>query len=220
MNKFTAAKANPTKKAAPGKKPEVLPIEVKGYANYAQFDALEKSAKTMKEVARTPVIAAMEAQFIKNKGENYKACDGGALGTLMFNKRSSASGLSDIEQELLTKYEIPMVTIEGEFKLNTGGVSAKKLQEVSDAIDKVKGLPDNFIEYSEEKARVVTSDKSIEEVFKLNDPDVIKQLMPVVGTYMIKPGANDFEQEALIVNAIQSMGLDVKAIIKLLSKAQ
>lgn len=185
-NLFDKAKSAPSK--SPKSKLEAPPVKTAGLEVYAQIDALEKQLESLKKtVARPEVVAVMVERFIENKGANYDGTEGDATGKLMLNKRSSASGLKDNELELLTQHNIPVERIEGDFKLNVAGLSAKKLNEVSDAIRAIKGLPDDFITFDDSKARTVTTEKSLEAVFKINDKDAIRQLIPVVGTIMIKP---------------------------------
>jgi hypothetical protein len=102
------------------------------------------------------------------------------------NKRSSASGLKDVELELVKRHGISIQEIEGDFKLNVEGLTPRKLQEVADAIEKVRGLPKDFITFDASKARTITTEASISEVFKLNDKETIRALLPVVGTLVIK----------------------------------
>lgn len=185
VNLFEVAKSKPTK--ASNNTPTVEVVKTTHLESYACADALKKQIESLMKVLREPVEAQMMDKFISNRGENYKAEDGSASATLMCTKRSSASGLKPNEIELLEQHKIPMEKIEGDFKLNVVGVPMEKLQEVSDAISKIKDLPDDFIQFDTSKARTITTEESIKKVFLVNDVEVQKQLLKVASTFMIKP---------------------------------
>lgn len=186
INLFEKAKAA-APKGSP-KKPEAPRIETEGLAQYAMIDALEKQLKSLKETIRPTIDEQMYAQFLANRGQNYKGKESThASASLELRKRSSASGLTDAEVTICEKKGISLTRIEGDFKLNLTGMSVKKLEEVSAAINSVKGLPEDFLTFDGSKARTITTETSIEEAFKLNDPEDIKQILMIVGTLGIKP---------------------------------
>jgi hypothetical protein len=187
MNKFAAAKAKPiTAASAPGQVEEY--IATPGLEILAQIDALEKQLDALKKTTLRPEIQeAMITQFMRNKGENYKGKENSATASLELRKRASNSGLKEQEIELCLKHNIPTIEIEGDFKLNVEGLTERKLEEISKALDKIKGLPADFIQFDAKKARTIVADDAIDTMFRLNDQDTIKTLMPVVGVFAIKP---------------------------------
>lgn len=186
MNIFDKARATPTAKAGKEKAEEVK-LLTKGLEEYAMLDALKKQIDALMKAAKPAITDQMYAQFLKNKGETYKGEEKLATSTMVLSKRNSTSGLNEMEAAFLEMNSISTTRIEGDFKLNIDGVSPAKLQEVSDAISKIKGLPEDFLEFDASKARTITTDKSIEEAFRLNDVDTIKEVLKIVGTPMIKP---------------------------------
>jgi hypothetical protein len=185
-NLFEQAKAKPVK-IAKAAKTEEIHYDTPGLDKYAQIDALEKQLETLKKTLKAEVEGPMFDHFVENKGQNYKGKDVlGSKASLELRKRDSRRGLDEVELNLCAKYNISTQKVEGDFKINLAGLSQKKMEEVSKAISSVKGLPDDFIEFDASKERTITTENSIDDIFKLNDKEVIRTLLPIVGTTAIK----------------------------------
>ena len=201
INLFDQAKAKAPKATKPGK-PEEVHYNTPGLELYAQLDKLEKHIKSLKNSVKPDVTNQMLERFINKKNkDSYKAEDGSAKATLYFAKKASNVGLKPEQKAILDQFNIPTAHIAGDFTLNVEDVSAKKLQEVSDAISKVKGLPKDFVSYSTKKERDVVTEASIEAVFKLNDADTIKQILGILGSTGVKPQTTTKLKEILAVVA-------------------
>jgi len=195
-NLFTQAKAKPTKTAI--SKVEDIRVKTPGLEILAQIDSLEKQLDALKKTALRPFIQEfMITQFMMNRGENYKGEEGSATASLELRKRASNSGLNEAEIEILTQYDIPMVRVEGDFKLNVVGLTAKKLAQVSEAIESIRGLPEDFITFDASKERTIVADDSLATVFKLNDQETIRKLIPIVGIFAIKPKTSSTMNEVM-----------------------
>jgi len=189
INLFDKAKKLPAKKAA-AKAEEVL-VETKSLEVYAAIDALEKQLKSLKETIRPEVTAEMLAHFIDNGPENYKGFEGKAYGSLELRKRSSASGLNDVEKDLLGRFNISTEQVEDRpetYIINQSyAQDIELLKKVSEALANVPDLPEDFLQFQESTKKTVITENSMKEVFRLNDKTSIKSLIPVVGTLAIKP---------------------------------
>jgi hypothetical protein len=203
MNMFQQARTSAPAKTAKGKVEEVY-VKTPGLEILAQIDALEKQLDALKKTALRPEVQdAMIDKFLENKGENYKGQEGNATASLELRRRASNSGLSDTEIEVCLKHNIPLGDIDGDFKLNVEGLTEKKLQEVSDALSKVKGLPEKFITFDASKKRTIVTDESLTTMWKINDEDTVKQIMPILGVFAIKPKTSDNMET--IVKAVSTL---------------
>jgi hypothetical protein len=189
-NLFATAKTIPAKKTVAGKpaKPE---IRVEGLALYAEIDALEKTLAALKETAKTQVHSVMKDYFVANGPENFKGVDGLSTASLELRKRSSTSALNEPEQLLMAANGIPMQEVEDRpetFIINPDYKDdAALLKKASAALSKVKDLPSDFLQYQQSTKKIVTTEDSINQIFKLNDKDRIRELLSIVGTLAVKP---------------------------------
>lgn len=186
MNLFEKAKSNPVVKSPKSALTEAS-VSMQKFEPYAFADALGKAIDSLKTSMKAALHEQMYAKYMVNKGETFKGEEKTAKGTFMLNKRSSTSGLKEVEIELLEDSGISMQRIEGDFKFNPTYMGDPAIQKkISDAFKKA-GLPDDIVQFDASKARTITTEDSINEVFKLNDPDTIRALLPIVGVPTIKP---------------------------------
>jgi hypothetical protein len=187
-NLFATAKKVPAKTATAKKSVEA--VTVTGLELFAEIDALEKTLEALKATARSVVVSEMVAYFAKNGPENFKGAEGFATGSLELRKRSTTSGLNEQEQLLLAAHKIPTQVVEDRAETYIVNPTYKDetllLKKASATLSKIKDFPEDFFLYQESTKKTVVTENSITEVFKLNDLDTIKSLIPVVGTLAIK----------------------------------
>jgi hypothetical protein len=197
-NLFTTAKVLETKATA-GKKPVKTKTLLEGLELYAAIDHSIKWLTTALATAKTAVGEAALEKFVadgiaaKAKPENFDAEEGKATGNIQLKKRASTSGLNDIERDLCDTHKVPTVEVSDRaetFIFNPD--HAKWLEvnaaKVSAALLKL-GAPTDIIQMQTATTKTVTTDDSLAYVFRtfFKKPEVIAQLLPVVGTLAIKP---------------------------------
>ncbi len=208
-NLFTTAKTVVKKETA--KKAKAAEVEIEGLEIYAAIDATEKALKALKETARTKVTETAREIFIANgaekggKPENFNGKEGQATASIQLRQRSSASGLSDIEIEQLTKAGIPTEVVEDRpetFIFNPEHLDwlNKNGKEISKALIKL-GAPADVLLFQESTKKTVTTDESLKTLFT-KPVKVIRELFDVVGTFAIRPSLKDEERAFELVRGI------------------
>lgn len=204
MNPFTTAKVVSSKtkstKSAPTDAHEIKGI-AEFYALRTVYQALEGVIKAtefgVKERASEHFI---DEGFRKHiKPDNFKGyenetvdVDGekvirkAVVGCEM-RKRSSMSILSEDQKALLDKHGVStQVKTPSTFSINPEYVEdAALMKKVAEALSKVPGLPTDF--FTTNEPVYVTTDTTIAEVFALKDKQAVKELIPVVCTFGLKP---------------------------------
>jgi hypothetical protein len=211
-NLFTTAKTVAAKPAK-GKKPETKTVELAGLEKLAALDALAKAIKGLIETTKAEVnegatdVFVTQGQDIKSQPENFKAEEGAATASVQLKKRSSASGLSEIEIEQAKKAGIPLEVVADRpetYIFNPEHLDwlAKNGASVSKALVKL-GAPSDVIQFQEASTKTVTTDESLNVLFTKSEK-VIRDLLPVVGTLAVKPtyaGADELAEKVLEVLA-------------------
>lgn len=200
-NLFTTAKVLETKAAA-GKKSVKGKTLLEGLELYAALDHSIKWLKTALETAKATVGEAALEKFVadgiatKKQPENFDAEEGKATGNIQLKKRSSASALNDIERELCEEHKIPTVVVadrtEG-FLLDMTVPGANEwLQKHADKLSAFlvkNNAPAEFLKQQTATTKTITTEDSLDFIFRTftKKPELIAQLLPVVGTLAIKP---------------------------------
>lgn len=209
-NLFQNAKVAPAKKTA--KRDKVQRVAIEGLETYAYICVVEKALKGLKETYRGIVEPQMMDQFvldgkrINRKPDNFKGTEGSAVASCELRKRSSASVLTEVEENILSKHKIDVVPAETRFVINPEYINdSKLLQRVSDALQKVKDLPTDFIVADTKGATV--SDESIDQVFSKPER-VVRELLPIVGTMAVKPVMGELDLDTAMVQLTKVMNDD------------
>jgi hypothetical protein len=184
---------------------------------FAALKAVKDNVEAQISVVEAGIKSNMLANFVEagmrfcKKPESYKGEENGSTGSLQFRSRSTASGLSDEECDLLEENNIPYsenVAREETFIINPAYANlsdeknADMLAKVEEALSAL-GLPADFIMKQEKVSKRVVTDETINAVCSLKDEATVAALMPVVGVLGIRAklaeGANPFEivEEAL-----------------------
>lgn len=209
-NLFTKAKVA-AKPAAPSKAKDKAEVSIPGLADLAAVDALMKSLAAIKETLEFDVKSQTLDQFksqVANTGkiENFRGVDDGASASCEFRKRSSASALNEAEIELLQRFKVPVgekTIVEGCFRVNPKySCDSKLLEKISNAISKVKGVPEDFIEMQEEVSKTIVTDESVAVACK--DSKVFDAVATVIGTLALKPKLDETDT-AEIIEKVKSL---------------
>jgi hypothetical protein len=206
-NLFTTAKVIEAKGTAGKKSAKSLTL-IEGLEVYAAIDHSIKWLKTVLETSKGIVAETAIQKFIADgikalaKPANFDGEEGDATGNIQLKKRMSTSGLNDIEKELAAEYKIPTVELSDRpetYIFNPAHAEwlQKNAAKVSAALIKL-GAPEDVIQFQNATTRVITTDDSIDFVFRTyaKKPDVIAQLLPVVSTFAIKPKFDDGDDAA------------------------
>jgi hypothetical protein len=215
MGMFANAAVVSDKKPAKGKKKEEF-VETKDLHLYAALCAVQKNVEAQISVIGSGIKGVMMSNFISEgirkgcKPDSYKGAENGSTASLQFRCRSTTSGLSEEEVELLEEYNIPYseaIARDETFIINpayadlTVAENAAMLEKVEEALSAL-GLPADFIMKQEKDAKKIVTDETIEAVCKLTkkgkpDEASIAALMPVAGVLGIRAtlakGANPFK---------------------------
>lgn len=194
MSMFANATVVPAKKTA-AKGAIKNTVEMDGLEEYAALEAAMKALKGHQTSFKSKLLVEMGDRFCKDgcklsqKPESFDAVDGAASGNMQFRIRSSASPLSEEEQEILTDNDIPFgdnTKIEETFIINPAyAADMDLLAKVEAALSKVKGLPADFIQKQEGHATKIITDESLSAVFKKPVHEAAI-LLPLVSTLAIK----------------------------------
>jgi len=211
MNAFKTAK--PVVAAPKAKKADTKPVvEIKGLEELAAIEAVIKSLSALKETLEADVKTGMKAVFVETgmkagkRPENFKGQEGIALASCELRKRSSASVLSEKEEQLFAEHNIPTDTITTQvetFIINPAYINdGALLERVGNAIGKVKGVPEDFIQKQEAVTKTVTTDASLDALFTLKDANVVSTMLSMVGTLALKPTIADMKKALEIVDSL------------------
>lgn len=196
-NLFKTAKVA-TKPVKATKSKDKAEVQITGLGDLAAVDALIKTLTAVKETLEADVKAQALAEFksqvaANHKYENFRGIDEGASASCEFRKRSSASGLNEADIDLLNSYGLPFgqnVSVESCYRINpkyTG--DSKLLEKISNAISKVKDVPEDFIELQEGVSKPVVTEDTINMACK--KPEAFDAVASVIGTLAIKPKLDD-----------------------------
>lgn len=187
-------------KGTKGKKTAKATTEVEGLELYAAIDHSIKWLKTLLETTKTTVIEVATHKFVADgvkiggKPANFDGEEGKAVANIQLKKRSSASGLNDIELALCNEYNVPTEQVSDRpvtYIFNPAHLAWIEANgmKLSAALAKIPGAPGDLIQKQEATTKIITTDDSLDFVFRTlaKKPDVIAQLLPVVGTLAIKP---------------------------------
>lgn len=173
--------------------------DVPGLAQYNLLDFAIKELTSLLKVKKVPLVSQIVSKatdFVAEKhrlakgAANFKAKEGHAEASMEARKRSTNSPLKPEEKEILEQNNIRFLTVPDTFSFNPE-LAAKysdAMQKIGEFIGSLN-LPDEFIEIIPGKD--VVSDESLEDVAKVNDPETIATLLPIVITPSVKPTATD-----------------------------
>ncbi len=182
-------------------------IQIDGIEMLASIKIVEDSLKAVKTVIDGTAKNQMLEVFVEEgfqlhrKPENFKAEEGEATASAELRKRSTASGLSEMEIALAKEHNIPVETIWDVADTAIINPAYAKdnalLLRVSASLEKVKDLPKDFIQIQKGNPKVVATEESVDAVFKLTSKDLLRKLLSLVTTQAIKPKLNSSNPESI-----------------------
>ncbi len=190
-NRFAVAKDNAGDSSPKGKKKSTAEsVSIEGLEDLAIVKAVLKQLETLEGTLKKDVNDQMLDKFVESgmetgkKPANFSGVDTNASGSMQLRKRSARSVLTEADTDLLDELGISYdETDDSMFYINKKYAGDDKLlTKVSKALDKIPGIPTDFIEATPTK--YVTTDESINELFK-NDKlkiDQVRTALQVVGT--------------------------------------
>lgn len=188
-NRFAAAKKDAGTEKKGSAKPKADAVTIDGLEDLAIVNAVMKQLETLQSTLKSEVNDQMLDHFVETgleagkKPANFPGADTNAEGSMQLRKRTSRSALSASDVELLSELGISYdESPDSMFYINKkyAGDDAL-LEKVSKALDKVKGIPTDFIEATATK--YVVTDDSIDELFKLGlANNKTREALQVVGT--------------------------------------
>ena len=170
MTMFETARTNATgSKTTTVKATDPNAVSITDLRELAIVTTAIKSLEGMKETLSASVNDQILDRFVEihdgSKPKNFKGSDTDTTASCQLRKRSSRSNLSDSDIDLLKKVGVSFEeSVSTMFFINkTHAANADLLKRVSDALEKVEGIPGDFIQSTPEK--YVTTDKSLDEAF-------------------------------------------------------
>lgn len=214
-NMFSKAKATPvTKTKTKGKAKRE--VEIAGLEDLAQVQALiaslEAVAKTLASDVKDKAVDEFvrEGMAINRRPDNWRGVDGVGSASVELRKRSTRSKLTAAEQEQLTAAGISFgeaVTTEERFVINPAYMNDQALLEkASNAMSKVKGMPEDFITLQAKQSHSVATEATLNEVFALDDAAKVRELVAVAGTLALKPKLEATDIEATLASVKKLLG--------------
>lgn len=189
----------PSKRSAPS-------VVMAGIEAVAALDTVIKSLTALKETKMVAVKDAMKERFIrvgldeKRRPVNFKGIEGEASASCELRIRSKTSALSDAEVAFLTKHGIKTHTITATpetFAINPSYLQdATIMRAVEIALKKVKGLPEDFIQYQEGVSSTVVDDGALDEMFAKASKVDCEQIINTIGVLAVKPKMNEDDYKA------------------------
>lgn len=200
---FDKAKTIKTDKPSKRSAPEVV---MAGIEAVAALDTVIKSLTALKETKTDEVKEAMKERFIrvgleeKRRPVNFKGIEGEASASCELRIRSKTSALSDAEVTFLTKHGIKtqkVVSTVETFAINPAYLQDPAVMKaVEAALKKVKGLPEDFIQYQEGQSKTVVDEDALDEMFAKANKAACGELINTIGVLAIKPKMNEDDYKA------------------------
>jgi hypothetical protein len=200
----------PAPKAKLGSKKRQVPIT--GMEAYAALDAAIKTIETLHETTGAIIKDQMAAEFVedgvagKRRPENFTGTERRASASCELRKRGSNSPLKPHEVELMRAFGIPIeekTDVDETFIINPAyAADAVLLEKVSRALSKVDGLPMDFIQKQVPEVKYVTTEDSLDVLFK-KERAVVDQCLRVAGTLAIKANLNEAKVSAAFKKVLE-----------------
>lgn len=212
-----------TKAPTSAKKAAKAEHDIAGIQDIALLKALIASATAMCANLEADVKTQGFDIFMESKGgtrpTSFSGLDGKATCSVEMRKRSSASGLTEYEAEVLVDagFEpFKQVAVTELFAINpTHAADQALLAKVEKTLSKL-GLPADFIVKQEEVSKLTVTDEMLDVAFRKSAPDAVLQIMT---TMALKPKLTEaYDMNNLIADALAVMQPAKKA--KQLPKAK
>lgn len=192
MSVFAKAKTVETKKPSAKKVDEKAKYPIVGLGNYGLVDTVVKAFTALKATIEESCKEEMLSKFALlgtvegKRPDNFRGIDPTeprVSASCELRQRSGNSPLKPEEVEQLTKMEIPFATtvVQPEcYRINPKYFTdADLLEKVSKVLEKIKDLPEDFIEHQPEVVKHTVNEDTINEVFKTGAANVLLNMVTV-----------------------------------------
>jgi hypothetical protein len=215
MVKFADAQvvSKPAKKA----KAEKPQHKLEGLLKFSAIKNAIATLTSLSETLETGVKSQMLAQFIKSgtesglKPANFEGVELAATASCELRKRSVRSALTPEEKALLVDHKIPVDETKSEIEtliFNPAYLNnAELMKKVEAALNKIKDIPEDFIQKQVGVTTYTVSDATVDAVFALKDTAKLEQLAPIVTTLAIKPKLDD---DKIVADTVRELLLNEK----------
>lgn len=198
MNMFEKAKqSDKPAKAEKTKKSKKREVKIDGLELFASVKAVQKALDGLVEGVETDIKRDVAAEFVYEglrdgkRPENFRGHEGIGEASCELRKRSSASKLTSEERAKLDAAGISYETVvsaEETFKINPAYFSDQALLgKVAKALEKVPGLPEDFIVHEQGATHYAVAEESLDQVFQVQNAKIATDLLSIVGTLALKP---------------------------------
>lgn len=207
----TAKVAAPKAKSTP--KDKKVHVSIENVEAICEIDGLISVLEAQRTILEENIKSQIKDHFIKSNTDtrpaNFRGVEGAGEASCELRKRSTRSPLTEFEKTVLTQNNIPFgknVSTQAAFLINPEHTNNKALlKKVSEALLKIEGLPEDFIQFQPEVADEVVTDESINTVFK-GDASKRSLLLDIVGIFAIKPVAIDVDVDNFVKRFKKAIG--------------
>lgn len=208
----TAKVVNPKAKSTSTK--DKSKVDIKDVEAICEIDGLISVLKAQRTLLEENIKSQIKDYFVASNSDtrpaNFRGVEGAGETSCELRKRSTTSPLTEFEKIVLTQNNIPFgknVSTQAAFLINPEHTNNKALlKKVSDALLKIDGLPEDFIQFQPEVAQEVVTDESVDAVFK-GDASKRSLLLDIVGIFAIKPVALDVDVNNFVKRFKKAIGV-------------
>lgn len=213
MSIFENAKKTPAKKKV--SKSAAPEVNVEGIERLAALEALKANLEAQIAIEKNNINEKAMTYFVdtgmatKTRPANFKGLENGSEASLQLKDRSSRSYLNDEMIAVLKDHKIPYdrnVSKEETYYINPEYITDSDMMKMVGENLELLNLPKDFILYQEEEFGNVATKDSVAAVFKLDDEDAVRELLPIVTTQAIKATLSDDVDPFAIVDSIMNEG--------------
>lgn len=203
MNHFAQAAVVPSSKkpAKRSRKADLPMYEMPGVMAVAALNRVIKHLTALKAAAEEKVNKAAWRRFINDGRKakahpgSFKAVEGLATITFTLPTRANNRPLSEENRVLLANHAIPTETKTSQeecYIVNPAYTNnADLLKRVSEALSKIDGMPEDFIQFVPAKSEAFVTEATVTAVFSHANRQITNDLLPIVCTLAAKPGINE-----------------------------
>jgi deoxyribodipyrimidine photolyase len=224
MNMFAKAAAVAPAKPKTAKATDTAnSIVIKGVEEFAAICAvmkqLEALQKTLAEDLKNQGVDMMvtEGMRLQRAPESIKAHEGLGNANIQLRCKGSNIALSAEDAERLTAAGIPLQTVDNVVETYVINPAYKDdqglLEQVSKALAKVKGLPEDFIQLQQDQKVCVDGDNTLSALMRLKDREQVEALLPLVAVKAIRPSFKG-NTEAAIKTVADLLGFEEQKAAK------
>lgn len=170
---------------------------VEGVKLLAQIQAVMQAIGAVYSTVEAEVKDAAKTIYVERgvsshrQPDNFDIYEDNCSANYQMRKRSSRSVLTQSEVDVLTNASVSFemaVTQKEMYTINPAYTNNQELlQKISDRISRIPDLPSDFIQYISEEVKPVTTNTSIDDVFRnTRDIESARALLDIVGVQAMR----------------------------------